>query len=925
MSEIFSFLFNPIVWIPIVAILAYLTRQNYKKIDQLQTLNTDAVLLALEIPKTNDKSELAAEQMLASIHGILRDAEELKNNGGVQEHLSFEIVSVNGAIRFYVWTPKILQSFIEGQIYSQYPTVQIYEAKENYIESARLEPVVYSAEIDLTDNEALPIKTFDGFEVDPLAGITGTLAKLDGTNSQMWMQVLVRPIADDWHKETDKWIKNVKDGKKPFEFNLKWFLQIFEALWKAPEAGESAAKKELSERDKTRVAKAEEKATKLGYRVKIRLVYLGDDETSARLQIQAITGTFKQFNSTNLNGFKMVNATFDRSGLDRFENREFFDGGFVLNIQELASIWHLPHTNVETPNIVWASSKTAEPPAKLPILNGDRAHDENISAFGLTNFRGINHQFGMLRRDRSRHLYIIGQTGTGKSGALELLTLSDIYHNEGYAIIDPHGDFAMNNMRFIPENRLKDVIYFNPADTEFPLGFNPLEVYDPAKKSNISSEVIGVLKRMFGDSWGPRLEYILRYSILALLDRPDPTMLDITRILTDGEFRKDTLTYCKDPSVLQFWKQEFGQWSEKQVNEAIAPVLNKVGAFTANPIIRNIIGQPKSTFDIRKIMDEGKILVVNLSKGLIGEDNASILGSFLVTKIQLAAMSRSDIERIEDRRPFHLYVDEFQNFATDSFAVILSEIRKYGLTLTVANQYVSQMTDSVKDAVFGNVGSMISFRVSVEDAPILAKQFEPQFDASDLMGLNNRHFVMSMIINGEKSTPFSATTLTLPKPFNDLSEKIIENTRRNYGTPRAEIEQRIRDILMPPKQLVNKAMAERQGLDWSAPTKNVAPRTQPNFKKPDRTTPKAELKPIQPMFGAVEKVDFASQPNPKTLSPNAAEQKEPSNMLKDLSKLLEEKGVEVPEIPKNEGKKRRRKPRNKNHAQNNSTELKINR
>lgn len=278
-------------------------------------------------------------------------------------------------------------------------------------------------------------------------------------------------------------------------------------------------------------------------------------------------------------------------------------------------------------------------------------------------------------------------------------------------------------MKFIPENRLKDVVYFNPSDTEFPLGFNPLEVYDPSKKSNTSSEVIGVLKRMFGDSWGPRLEYILRYSILALLDRPEATMLDITRILTDADFRKDTLTYCKDPSVLQFWKQEFGQWGEKQVNEAIAPVLNKVGAFTANPIIRNIIGQPKSTFDIRKIMDEGKILVVNLSKGLIGEDNAAILGSFLVTKIQLAAQSRADIKNIEDRRPFHLYVDEFQNFATDSFAVILSEIRKYGLTLTVANQYVSQMAPSVKDAVFGNVGSMISFRVSVEDAPILAQQF----------------------------------------------------------------------------------------------------------------------------------------------------------------------------------------------------------
>lgn len=918
MEAIFTFLFSPLVWIPIVLILAYLTRQNYKKIDQLQVLNTDAVLLALEIPKTNDKSELAAEQLLASIHGILRDAEQLKNNGGVQEHLSFEIVSVNGSIRFYVWTPKILQNFIEGQIYSQYPTVQIFEAKTDYIQEAQLKPVVYSAEIDLTDNEALPIKTFDGFEVDPLAGITGTLAKLDGTNSQMWMQVLVRPIADDWHKESDKWIKSVKEGKKPFKFDLKWFLQVFEALWKAPEAGEKKDdKKELSERDKTRVSKAEEKATKLGYRVKIRLAYLGDDETTARLQIQALTGTFKQFNSTNLNGFKMVNATFDRANLAKFENREFFDGGFVLNIQELASIWHLPHTNVETPNIVWASSKTAEPPSKLPILNGDRAHDNNISAFGLTNFRGINHQFGMLRRDRSRHLYIIGQTGTGKSGALELLALSDIFHGEGYAIIDPHGDFAENNMKFIPENRLKDVVYFNPSDTEFPLGFNPLEVYDPSKKSNTSSEVIGVLKRMFGDSWGPRLEYILRYSILALLDRPETTMLDITRILTDAEFRKDTLTYCKDPSVLQFWKQEFGQWGEKQVNEAIAPVLNKVGAFTANPIIRNIIGQPKSTFDIRKIMDEGKILVVNLSKGLIGEDNAAILGSFLVTKIQLAAQSRADIKNIEDRRPFHLYVDEFQNFATDSFAVILSEIRKYGLTLTVANQYVSQMTPSVKDAVFGNVGSMISFRVSVEDAPILAQQFSPQFDASDLMGLNNRHFVMSMIIDGQKSTPFSATTLNLPKPFNDLSAKIIENTRRTYGTPRQIIEDRIREILLPPKQLVNKAMAERQGLEWGAPTQNVAPR--PSANKPNRTVPRAEHKPIQPMFSP-EKVDLASQINPKKISPNTAEQKEPSNGLADLSKLMAEKGIEVPQTTK-----KRRKPRHKKPQNNNSNELKINR
>ena len=339
--------------------------------------------------------------------------------------------------------------------------------------------------------------------------------------------------------------------------------------------------------------------------------------------------------------------------------------------------------NVETPNVVWASSKTAEPPTNLPILTGDPNHDRQISAFGLTNFRGMQKQFGIYRRDRSRHVYIIGQTGTGKSGLLELLALSDIYHNQGYAIIDPHGDFAIDNLKFIPPNRIKDVVYFNPADTEYPLGFNPMEVYDPSQRNNISSEIIGVLKRMFGESWGPRLEYILRYTILALLEYPDTTMLDITRMLTNKDFRNQVLAKVTDTVVLQFWRVEFANWNDKYMNEAIAPVLNKVGAFVANPTIRNIIGQPKSSFNIRQIMDEGKILIVNLSKGLIGEDNAAILGSFLVTKIQLAAMSRSDIPNVEDRRPFYLYVDEFQNFATDSFAVILSEARKYGLNLTV--------------------------------------------------------------------------------------------------------------------------------------------------------------------------------------------------------------------------------------------------
>ena len=867
MDAVIHFILMPIFWIPVVGILSFLTYRNYKKLNKLKVLNVDSVLLMLEIPRTNDKKELAAEQLFASLHGILRDKSELKNSGGVQEHLSFEIVSTAGQIRFYVWVPKVLQSFVEGQIYAQYPTVQIYKMDEDYVDNRTKYSVSYMTELSLIDNDALPIKTFDTFEVDPLAGITGTLAKLDPDNTEeMWIQILTRPIPDDWHKTTtDKWVRKIKSGQKPLlagtGIDWTWLVEAIGALFRPPAGGtNSDTKVELSERAKTQIAKAEEKATKLGYEVKIRLAYLGQNQIDAKLNMQALVGTFKQFNSTNLNGFKQTGGTFNPKDLDAYKIRQFSDHGFILNIAELASVYHLPHTSVETPNIVWASSKTAEPPAKLPVLTGAVANDENISAFGLTNFRGINHQFGLIRRDRSRHVYIIGQTGAGKSGLLELLALSDIFYDQGYCIIDPHGDFAIDNLKFIPESRIKDVVYFNPADTAFPVAFNPLEITDPSRKPNICSEVIGVLKRMFGDSWGPRLEHILRYTLLALLDRPETTLLDISRMLTDKNFRKETLDYCKDVTVLQFWKHEFGQWNEKQVNESIAPVLNKVGAFTANPIIRNIIGQPKSSFDIRKIMDEGKILVVNLSKGLIGEDNAAILGAFIVTKVQLAAMSRSDIPNVADRRPFYLYVDEFQNFATDSFAVILSEARKYGLNLTVANQYVAQMTESVRDAVFGNVGTTISFRVSADDAPILVKQFEPTFEVSDLLQLNNRHFVISMIINGEKVPAFSATTLSIPDSPNNNFQAIIAHSRSAYGRPRAEVEAEIRETIEQSEKY------KKELSDSGRIANEIHSEQKPNLRY--QFTPQA---------------DFRRQ----NISPNTAEGKVRLG-LKDLAKLVNE-------------------------------------
>ncbi|MDR0979796.1 MAG: type IV secretion system DNA-binding domain-containing protein [Candidatus Nomurabacteria bacterium] len=808
-----------LVWVMVgvALLLGVLAWRNFHRAAKIKSGSIDNVLLLLEIPKDNDKKELAAEQLFAALHGILRDKTELLNNNGVQEHLSFEIVSQKGMIQFFVWCPRPLRSFVEGQIYSQYPTVQIKAVDEDYLTHARDHSVVAMTELTLTENEALPIKTFDTFDVDPLAGITGTLAKLENTNEELWVQILARPINDDWHKKSKAWIDSIKNPKKFFLGDLldfKWIGGLISALWTPPESGSLAQPKivagEISDRDKARIKAAEDKMGALGYALKIRLVYLGQERENARLNLQALTGSFKQFNSPILNGFKPVGTDYT-ADLTAYHLREFNDEGFVLNIKELASVYHLPNTSVETPNIVWATTRVAEPPAKLPLLTGEIEHDRDISAFGLTNFRGINHQFGIWRRDRNRHIYIIGQTGAGKSGLLELFALSDIFYDQGYAIIDPHGDFAINNLRFVPEHRLKDVIYFNPSDKDFPIAFNPLEVTDENRKPNISSEVIGVLKRMFGESWGPRLEHILRYTLLALLDRPSTTLLDVSRMLTSATFRKETLEYCKDVTVLQFWKQEFGGWSEKQVAESIAPILNKVGAFTANPIIRNIIGQPKSSFDMRKIMDEGKILVVNLSKGLIGEDNAGILGAFLVTKIQLAAMSRADIERVENRRAFYLYVDEFQNFATDSFAVILSEARKYGLNLTVANQYIAQMSDSVRDAVFGNVGSMISFRVSAEDAEFLARQFEPEFTAQDLLAMNNRNFVINMIINGEKARAFSATTLNIPAaPENGVFPRIIEHSRATYARSRHEVEQEIAAYVGGAEKYMEELRAENR-------------------------------------------------------------------------------------------------------------------
>lgn len=418
--------------------------------------------------------------------------------------------------------------------------------------------------------------------------------------------------------------------------------------------------------------------------------------------------------------------------------------------------------------------------------------DNKITIFAETNFRNLRKKFGVKRDDRRRHMYIIGKTGMGKTTLLENMIISDIINGEGCCYIDPHGDTAEKLLNYIPVDRINDVIYINPADTDFPIAFNILEAVDEKSKHLIASGLVGVFKKQFADSWGPRLEYILRNAILALLDYPGSTLLGIMRILVDKGYRQKVVDKIKDPVVRSFWVNEYTQWNDRVLQEVISPIQNKVGQFLSNFLIRNVVGQVKSTIDMRDIIDNNKILIMNLSKGKIGEDTMQLLGSMIVTKLYLAAMSRVDIPE-DQRKDFYLHVDEFQNFATDSFADILSEARKYRLNLVMAHQFITQLPENVSDAVFGNIGTMICFRVGAADAEILVKEFTPTFTEEDLVNLPSFNIYLKLMIDGIASDPFSAATL--PPLYEDMvtgaEQKIIKVSRERYAHSRDVVEDKI--------------------------------------------------------------------------------------------------------------------------------------
>jgi len=824
-------------------------------------------VLQVRVARENETGPLVAEQIFSSIHGIYQNLGFWRKLfGASQDRVSLEIANIGSNIKFFIAFPSKYKNFIEGQIYAQYPDVEIEEV-DDYAKIEEMEislgetskesqesgivPIkdlpaiqskkqfssldvtknVFGAELDLTDPTIYPIKRYAQFEdkmartaVDPIAGITATLAKLNDPDEQAWIQIVVRPMSDKWRILFTKCLKIVSKGvwanietlQKAYinafctRSKLKRiiFFPVYFVFWihglKAGtkmsfSSGDSGGSDDIedatsrSHERETGNTAAMDKVVKLLYEANIRIVYVQKkrDKELALVKLQEMAGSFKQFNIPQINGFKINSYINGQDILMRYKHR-FIDDPFVINVEELATIYHLPNKTVATPNIYWVKSRKLEPPTDLPVPRGDLVKD--LTMLGKTNFRGIDKTFGIKTVDRRRHIYVIGKTGMGKTTLLENMIYSDIQSGKGVGVIDPHGDLAESVLDFVPANRTNDVIVFDPSDRDFPIAFNMLESKDPALNTIIASGLVGIFKKIYANSWGPRLEHILRNTILSLLYYPNTTMLGITRILQDRDFRRKVVRKIEDPIVKAFWEKEFEVMQDRMRVEAISPILNKVGQFLASPIIRNIVGQPKSTVDLRFAMDRGKIIIVNLSKGKLGEDNSQLLGSMLITKFQIDAMSRANIPE-KERKDFYLYVDEFQNFATDSFATILSEARKYKLNLTMANQYIAQMPDEVRDAVFGNVGSILSFQVGFDDAEYLSSQFGEEALPADLVSLSKYTAYTKLLIDGMPSKTFSLDTL--PPPYiesegTSRKEKILKVVRERYTQNREFVEDKIK-------------------------------------------------------------------------------------------------------------------------------------
>jgi len=715
----------------------------------------DSVLLQISVTRGNEIKIDAMEQLFAALFSIKKGG--WKQKFSVQPAISFEIIAKQEDIRFYVWTPKEFKDLIEKQIHGAYPDAEVLEVDEinTFTEKGK---IAYKA-FQLSKSNFYPIKVYKDLPTDPMASLTSALAKM-GLDETVCVQILISPFDSKWQKEGRKFISDTKkEESDPEKAKFSTSAKVLEAV--------------------------EGKVGKPGFETSIRIVVNAVDKDTAKRHLDNISSAFEQFSGEN-NGLKKrkirVKGTFVDDFLYRYQPMFNLFGNHVsiLNSEELATIFHFPNKQVTTPHIHWLNAKTAPAPSEIPT--------EGVF-LGNSTYRGMKRKVFLSNDDRRRHVYIIGKTGVGKSELLKQMIMQDIEAGYGVCFIDPH-DAVRQLLSQIPPERVEDVIYFNPGDTERPMGINLLDAKNEDEQHFAATAVINMMYKLF-DPYktgivGPRFEHAIRNAMLTVMQaEPGATFIEVVQALERPDYVQYLLPKVKDPIVRRYWTDQIAQTSDFHKSEVLDYIVSKFGRFVTNKMIRNIIGQSQSSFDFRKVMDEGKILLVDLAKGEIGEENSNFLGLILVPRILMAAMSRQDTPE-EQRKDFYLYVDEFQNFATPDFSQILSEARKYRLNLTVANQFIGQVEEEVKNAVFGNVGTIVSFRVGVTDANYLAHEFSPVFGEDDLLNIERYHGYVKTIVNNEPVTPFSmdmTKDMNLEKAKENvrIAEIVKEMSRLKYG------------------------------------------------------------------------------------------------------------------------------------------------
>ncbi len=767
LDNLMSLLISFLVSIFILAILAlllvllsYIFVIWYRNRDR-EKESLESTLLQVALPRDNEIKIDAAEQLFSSL-GSMRKGGRLSFLK-LQPHLSFEIVGMPGDIRFYVNTPNKFKDLVEKQINGAYPDAEIkivdektqkpgYVLGNEYNIFADNAKVAF-ASLRLKSSNYLPIKVFKDLPTDSLSSITSVLAKMT-LGEGAAIQILISPADSKWKKLGRGYIARTKKNESN------------------PETAKYSA-------DPKELEGIENKIGKPGFNTVVRMVVSSSSIEAAQAHLGNIVSAFSQFDGAN--SFSKNKHRFKGMFMTDFIYRFLPMRGqtSVLTSEELATVFHFPNKSVSTPHIFWISSKRAPAPAQIP--------DSGLY-LGMSTFRGLSRPVYMQRDDRRRHMYVIGKTGVGKSEFLKDMILQDIKNGEGVCFIDPH-DTIDKLLPLIPPERAEDVILFDPSDINRPMGLNMLEANTESEKHYVVSSIVGLMYKLYDPNKtgiiGPRFEHAIRNAMLTVMYEKGSTFVEVVRVLTDASFVQELLPKVQDPIIRRYWTDQIAQTSDFHKSEVLDYIVSKFGRFVTNKMMRNIIGQSESAFDFRRVMDEGKILLVSLSKGKIGEENASFLGLILVPKILVAAMSRQDIPE-EKRRDFFLYVDEFQNFATPDFAQILSEARKYRLDLIVANQFIGQMDEEVKNAIFGNVGTLASFRVGVTDANYLAHEFQPTFTEADLINVDVYNAYVKTIVHNEPVTPFSmdlTRDMTKEKDVANprVAELIRELSRLKFG------------------------------------------------------------------------------------------------------------------------------------------------